>query len=116
MGKLNSSVIASASRQTFEREGFLISRGRISREDCLEAKEFVRESLSPLIGPAELEVDVGYPGAPKAMRDQGGDTPRRLLHAYGRSSIMRRLAHHKLYLALQAATAVSTWWFFHSIG
>ena len=95
MGKLDSSVIASASRQTFEREGFLISRGRISREDCLEAKEFVRESLSPLIGPAELEVDVGYPGAPKAMRDQGGDTPRRLLHAYARSSIMTRLAHHK---------------------
>lgn len=92
MDNVDSLDLYSASRQTFERDGFLICRSRIGAEDCREAEAFVRESLNPLIGPAELEFDVGYSGAPGGIQDEGGDTPRRLLHAYGRSPIMRQLA------------------------
>lgn len=43
-----------------------------------------RDALKPLVGPAEFEVDAGYPGAPIDRDDEGGDTPRRLLNAYAR--------------------------------
>ena len=92
MLKENAKEASSASIKTFQKDGFLIYRDGVSAEECRNAKAFVLESLSPLIGPAELEVDVGYSGAPRAAADEGGETPRRLLHAYGRSPILRKFA------------------------
>ena len=40
-------------------------------------------------------MDVGYPGAPAGDKEVGSETPRRLLHAYGRAPIMRRIAFHE---------------------
>lgn len=54
--------------------------------------EEIRLCLSPLRGPAEFEVDVHYPGSPASRLSEGGDTPRRLLHAYGRSQVFRNWA------------------------
>ena len=87
--------LSSVSRANFEREGFLIFRNCLGVDICEEARTFVLDSLKPLIGPAELEVDVGYPGGPVGDIDAGSETPRRLLHAYGRAPIMRQMAFHE---------------------
>tara|TARA_A100001011_G_scaffold122620_1_gene129437 strand:- start:53 stop:829 length:777 start_codon:yes stop_codon:yes gene_type:complete len=87
--------LPSISKTNFERDGFLIFRNCLDDAICKEAKNFVLGSLEPLIGPAELEVDVGYPGAPAGDKEVGSETPRRLLHAYGRAAIMRRMALHE---------------------
>lgn len=54
----------------------------------------VADALDPLVGPAEFEVDVGYPGAPSHRDDPGGATPRRLLNAFARGAALRDWALH----------------------
>ena len=93
--KKETAEVSSVSRANFERDGFLVFRNCLDEAICEEAKTFVLGSLEPLIGPAELEVDVGYPGAPAGDKEVGSETPRRLLHAYGRAPIMRRIASHE---------------------
>ena len=48
--------------------------------------------LDPLLGPAEFEAEVAYPGSPPSRTASGGDTPRRLLHCYARDAAFRRWA------------------------
>ncbi|MFP6814217.1 MAG: phytanoyl-CoA dioxygenase family protein [Pseudomonadales bacterium] len=77
---------------TFAREGFVVVRGlcdAMLREQILTE---VRGNLNPLLGPAEFEADVGYSGSPADRAAGGGDTPRRLLHAYARDAAFRRWA------------------------
>lgn len=76
----------------FERAGFMVLRGVVSSEQRAELREFIEQSLTPLVGPAEYESDVGYPGSPQNRQAEGGATPRRLLHAYARSQLLRDLA------------------------
>ena len=95
MLKKETTELPSISRASFERDGFLVFRNGLDESICEKAKTFVLDSLAPLIGPAELEIDVGYPGAPAGDKEVGSDTPRRLLHAYGRAAIMRRMALHE---------------------
>ena len=77
---------------TFERTGFVVLRGILSADQCSHLSDFIRQSLHPLVGPAEFEADVGYPGAPADREAEGGSTSRRLLHAYARSQLLRDLA------------------------
>ena len=74
----------------FERDGYLVVRGLVDRPSVGEMRETVFRALDPLQGPAEFEADVGYPGSPAGRDAQGGNTPRRLLHAYSRGSVFRR--------------------------
>jgi phytanoyl-CoA hydroxylase len=76
----------------FARDGYLVVRGAWSAAACDALAAEVRGSLSPVIGPAEYEADVGYPGAPADRSAPGGDTPRRLLHAYARFPTLRAFA------------------------
>ncbi len=78
----------------FQRDGFLVLPGVLDTAQCQAVASFVRQSLDPLVGPAEFEADVGYPGAPSHRQAEGGSTPRRLLHAYARSQLLRDLALH----------------------
>lgn len=75
--------------EQFQRDGYLIVRGLANPSFCESMIGEINEHLSPLHGPAEFEVDVSYPGSPDNRLSEGGDTPRRLLHAYGRSQIFR---------------------------
>jgi phytanoyl-CoA hydroxylase len=81
---------------SFKRDGYLVLPGVLPDERRQAVIEFIRQSLSPLVGPAEFEADVGYPGAPASRQAEGGATPRRLLHAYARSQLLRDLALHPL--------------------
>ena len=76
----------------FRRDGFVVLPGLASAADCAALARLAVRDLTPLVGPAEFEADVGYPGAPRTRADAGGQTPRRLLHAFTRDVAFRRFA------------------------
>ena len=76
----------------FRRDGFVVLPGLASAAECSDLAKLARRDLQPLVGPAEFEADVGYPGAPRTRDATGGMTPRRLLHALARSAAFRRFA------------------------
>lgn len=76
----------------FKREGFLVLKSVLSADDCELILGRIAQELDPLVGPVEYEADVGYPGAPESRSQPGGETPRRLLHAYARGAEFRALA------------------------
>lgn len=76
----------------FSEQGFLIERQLASSELCSKMLEIVMSSMSPPLAPVEFETDVQYPGSPTDRLSPGGDTPRRLLHAYTRDWVFRNWA------------------------
>lgn len=77
----------------FARDGFVALKSVIKPEECAALVHLIGTELDPLVGPVEYEADVGYPGAPSSRTQPGGETPRRLLHAYARDDAFRALAH-----------------------
>jgi len=91
----------------FATDGYVVVPGICSAAFCDGLAAEVREALHPVLGPAEYEADVGYPGAPQNREAPGGDTPRRLLHAYSRFAALRSFAAGpalRSYLAAVMAT------------
>lgn len=85
-------VLTGLTPTAFARDGYLVVRG-LAEEPMLSAmQDSVLRALNPLQAPAEFEAEVGYPGAPATRAERGGDTVRRLLHAYSRDDIFRRWA------------------------
>ena len=76
----------------FARDGFLIVPQLVGAAELARLHKAVAASLDPPLGPLEYEADVRYPGAPAARDAPGGNTPRRLLHAYTRGAEFRRFA------------------------
>ena len=76
----------------FHDDGFIIERGLASAELCEHMLEIVMRSVDPPLAPLEFETDVQYPGSPQDRLSPGGDTPRRLLHAYTRNKVFRNWA------------------------
>ena len=76
----------------FQRDGFVVVKGLVEAAMCKDIRASVEEALDPLLGPAEFEADVGYPGAPAGLEAAGGRTPRRLLHAVSRFPGLREWA------------------------
>jgi phytanoyl-CoA hydroxylase len=79
-------------KKTFREQGFILQKGLAKPEEIETMRENVSMALNPLQAPLEYESDVGYPGAPEHRDDQGGLTPRRLLHAYSRDECFRNWA------------------------
>lgn len=79
-------------RERFEQDGFLVLRGLAEPAQVQRMRDVALASLDPLLGPAEFEADVHYPGAPGSRLDEGGETPRRLLHAITRDVSFRAWA------------------------
>lgn len=77
---------------SFQRDGFLVARALADTALCASMRDTVLRALGPLQAPAEFEADVGYPGSPPGRDAAGGDTPRRLLHAYSRGAVFRQWA------------------------
>lgn len=78
--------------ERFQRDGFLVLEGLGEPGTVQRMRQLALDSLNPLIGPAEFEADVHYPGAPASRLEEGGETPRRLLHAITRDEIFRHWA------------------------
>lgn len=73
----------------FRRDGFLVVRNAAPPPRCAALVDEIDRCLDPPLGPLELEAELGYPGAPSAVAASGGQTPRRLLHAYSRGPLFR---------------------------
>lgn len=76
-------------RERFARDGFLVRRGLADPDEVRTLRELALAHLDPVIGPAEFEADVHYPGAPASRDAIGGQTPRRLLSALARDRLFR---------------------------
>lgn len=76
----------------FARDGFLVVRQLADTLRVERIAAVARAALAPPLAPLEFEADVNYPGAPLSRTDAGGDTPRRLLHAYSRDAAFRQWA------------------------
>ena len=76
----------------FASQGYIVRRGLIEGSTLKKLHAATRRALDPLIGPVEFEAEVGYPGAPASRDASGGNTPRRLLHAYARDEVFSDLA------------------------
>lgn len=87
-----SSLSHAVNTEFFEKHGYVIQKGLIAIEEVRRLKELSSRALTPLEGPVEFEAEVGYPGAPTSLDVKGGDTPRRLLHAYSRNIAFAQIA------------------------
>ena len=87
----------------FERDGYAVVRGIILDNEVKELVELISRSLKPALAPVEFEADVHYPGAPVSRSAPGGQTPRRLLHAFGRDALFQQVGRHPKVLELLKA-------------
>lgn len=85
-------ALTARQRADFQEQGFLVLPGLCPPAEVAVLRQLVEGYLAPLLGPAEFEAEVGYPGAPASRDDPGGETPRRLLQAYARDERIRRWA------------------------
>lgn len=76
----------------FSHQGFIIGRKLASPEVCQTMLAVAEDAVNPLLAPVEFETDVQYPGSPSGRLSPGGNTPRRLLHAYTRDPVFRQWA------------------------
>ncbi len=79
-------------RAAFERDGFLVKKGFAAHSVCDDIMSISKTQLNDNLAPIEYEVDVQYPGSPVSKNAEGGDTCRRLLHAYARDERFRQWA------------------------
>ncbi len=75
--------------QQFARDGYLLVRQLIEPTAVEQLLSLAQQHTEQRLGPLEYEADVRYPGAPKSRQHTGGDTPRRLLHAWQRDERLR---------------------------
>ena len=74
----------SLNASVFGRDGYIVVKDMVDATVCEDVRASVQAALDPLLGAAEFEADVGYPGAPAGLDSAGGRTPRRLLFAASR--------------------------------
>ena len=73
----------------FRDNGFVVVRQLFDAAHVDELLGLIERSLNPPLAPVEFEADVHYPGAPTSRQAPGGETPRRLLHAYSRDRVFQ---------------------------
>lgn len=79
--------LTQAQQMAFQRDGFLVMRQLASVERVAAMRSLVLDHIEQHVEPIEYEADVAYPGAPTSRDAEGGNTPRRLLHAYDRAAV-----------------------------
>jgi len=68
----------------FIRFGYIILLNAANNSEIERLREVTESEIATRREPFELEADVHYPGAPSSKLAEGGETIRRLLHAYTR--------------------------------
>lgn len=119
--------------QQFKIDGYLVLPKLLALDEIKTLRKLTQDHLSERIEPFELEAQVQYPGAPASITDKGGDTIRRLLHAYQRDDAFKAQArrsevvgairqilesehislnpnHHNCVMTKQAAFSSETLW------
>lgn len=76
----------------FRRDGYLVAKSLVDEATCETMHAIAADHLARRLAPMEFEVDVQYPGSPHSLDAEGGDTTRRLLHAYTRDPLFREWA------------------------
>ncbi|MCY4656285.1 MAG: phytanoyl-CoA dioxygenase family protein [Gammaproteobacteria bacterium] len=71
-------------RLEYSRDGYVVIRNFVSSDYLSELRSQALKELQNRRQPVEYEADLGYPGAPESRSAHGGQTIRRLLHAYTR--------------------------------
>ena len=84
----------------FTKDGYVVVRQLCTPEQVEALVGVIDDSLNPALAPVEFEADVHYPGAPASRTAPGGQTPRRLLHAFGRDSLFQEVGRHELVVGL----------------
>ncbi len=87
----------------FERDGYYVARALFTPMEVKALVDLIDRSLSPALAPVEFEADVHYPGAPVSRTAPGGQTPRRLLHAFGRDALFQQVGKQPQVVALLKA-------------
>lgn len=87
----------------FDRDGYFVARKLFSAVQVKALVDLIDHSLKPALAPVEFEADVHYPGAPVSRTAPGGQTPRRLLHAYGRDALFQQVGRHPQVLRILKA-------------
>ena len=85
------STFNEVAQQHFQKKGFVVLKKALPTELRQAVVALATKHLAPLMAPVEYEADVGYPGAPSDREADGGQTARRLLHAYARDEVLDRL-------------------------
>lgn len=78
--------------ESFAEQGYLVVPGIFDSAMIEQLLALIERSLTPPLAPVEFEADVHYPGAPASREAPGGQTPRRLLHAYTRDPLFQKCA------------------------
>lgn len=99
--------LSTKQQEQFAQQGFLRVSGLADPQQIRKLSDQVARELSQQ--PMELEVEVGYPGAPAGPAAQGARTPRRLLGAYARGGALERWAAQPV-PTLSKLMASSTVW------
>ena len=87
----------------FDRDGYFVARTLVPSNEVSALLDRVQQSLNPALAPVEFEADVHYPGAPVSRAAPGGQTPRRLLHAFGRDTLFQNVGKHPQVVSLLKA-------------
>lgn len=85
-------TLSHAQIQQFKIDGYLLLKAQVAPSELTAARQLVDEHLRERIAPFELETEVHYPGAPESVDAPGGQTIRRLKHAFTRANILQKLA------------------------
>ena len=67
-----SEAALTAYKSEFDRQGYVVVPGVLENGLRQRLIDQVRQAMDPLVGPAEFEADVGYPGSPKDRTAPGG--------------------------------------------
>jgi len=85
-------MLTAEQTQHFVRFGYVILPQAADASEIARLRDETEAQLAQRQEPFELEAEVHYPGAPLSKDAVGGQTIRRLLHAYDRHSVYREWA------------------------
>lgn len=85
-------MLTSAQILQFKNYGYVVVPEFSGSDFCESVVEFAKRELQQQALPIEYEADIHYPGAPASRAAEGGNTARRLLHAFKRSPLLSNWA------------------------
>lgn len=88
-------MLTHAQIQQFKIDGYLVLPALFTYSVTQHLRSITQSHIEQKITPFELEADVHYPGAPTSAAALGGDTIRRLLMAYQRTTEFSAIANDK---------------------